>query len=92
MEIKRTYEVGQLYVDFTNLRRVGEHPRPRNTDVTIEIYNYVNRFYNATLRFKREEGAVGFQWRLTEIWDSYSQYGKMSIDTIVNNPNVRNGK
>jgi len=99
-EIKRTYQVGYFYSEYNNLERVGKYPLVSNPtgDHTIVIYRYIDRFYNATLRFKREEGETGFKWRLTEIYDTYQNKGLVELPTVSKpNPNnnlgeiIRNG-
>ena len=85
-ELKKTYKVGHFYEEYNNL--VGLYPPSENPigDKTIVIYRYIDRFYNSTLRFKREEGENGFRWRLTEIYDAYQHSGLVELPTV-SNPN-----
>src|SRR3990167_10004545 len=88
-EIKRTYKTGHFYEEYNNLERVGLYPTTtsKTGDKTIVIYRYIDRFYNSTLRFKREEGENGFRWRLTEIYDAYQHSGLVELPTV-SNPNI----
>ena len=83
----KTYKVGHFYEEYNNL--VGLYPPSENPigDKTIVIYRYIDRFYNSTLRFKREEGENGFRWRLTEIYDAYQHSGLVELPTV-SNPNI----
>ena len=60
-EIKKTYITGYFYEEYNNLLRVELEPPSENPigDKTIAIYRYTDRFYNSTLRFKREKGEKG---------------------------------
>src|SRR3990167_9893325 len=84
---QKTYKVGHFYEEYNNL--VGSYPPSENPigDKTIVIYRYIDRFYNSTLRFKREEGENGFRWRLTEIYDAYQHSGLVELPTV-SNPNI----
>jgi len=89
-ELKKTYITGHFYEEYNNLLRVELEPPSENPigDKTIAIYRYTDRFYNSTLRFKREKGESGFRWRLTEIYDAYQNKGLIELPTVSKlNPN-----
>ena len=94
---KQTYEVGKMYEDFVNLEVVGEYHnsyvKPVPIDKEITLCTYVDRFYNATVRFKREEGVRGYQYLITDIYDFNQGCALKELPTVTkDNPNLRHIK
>lgn len=77
MIVKRRYEVGGLYKDFTNLDLVGSYAGE------VKIFKYDEKWLRSVLRFKKYDNEVPPSYLCTEIYNVNHHVALKSLETLV---------